>query len=243
MRHNVYKEKAQFCLWLVIWFHFERTKSRNRFAIVVNMSAALAAHLQTFLKSDALKPGLLAWTKYLNLKTAFLSFFFFFFFFFFFSLFAINMHFVLLALVPSNLYNTNQRLTETLLLIPRILSHYHHQSRNREGRLGTTDDFATSFLHFSLFSTALWDLPNSRPVHSLMSPHLFLCLPCLFHPFTVPCKIVLARPDEQETWPYHCSLHLFMMVRSSCGLISCWIFAQTSSLVTWSLYEMCSILR
>ena len=42
--------------------------------------------------------------------------------------------------------------------------HHHHQSLNREGRWGTTDDFATSFLHFSLFSTALWDLPNSRPV-------------------------------------------------------------------------------
>ena len=41
--------------------------------------------------------------------------------------------------------------------------HHHHQSLNCEGRSGTTDDFATSFLHFSLFSTALWDLPNSRP--------------------------------------------------------------------------------
>ena len=31
---------------------------------------------------------------------------------------------------------------------------------------------------FSLFSTALWDLTNSRPVHSLMlSSHLFLCPP------------------------------------------------------------------
>ena len=49
--------------------------------------------------------------------------------------------------------------------------HRHHQSLNREGRWGTTDDFATSFLHFSLFSTALWDLPNSRPVHSLTSSH------------------------------------------------------------------------
>ena len=69
--------------------------------------------------------------------------------------------------------------------------HYHHQSLNREGRLGTTDDFATSFLHFSLFSTALWDLPDSRPVHSLMlSSHLFLCRPCLLPPFTVPCKVV-----------------------------------------------------
>ena len=79
--------------------------------------------------------------------------------------------------------------------------HHHHQSPNREGRWGTPDDFATSFLHFSLFSTALWGLPNSRPVHSLMlSSHLFLCPPCLLPPFTVPCKMVLARPDERETW-------------------------------------------
>ena len=73
-------------------------------------------------------------------------------------------------------------------------------SFNREGRWGTTEDFATSFLHSSLFSKALWDLPNSRPVHSLMlSSHLFLCLPCLLSPFTVPCKMLLARPDERET--------------------------------------------
>ena len=121
--------------------------------------------------------------------------------------------------------------------------HYHHQSLNREGRWGTTDDFATSFLHFSLFSTALLDLPNSSPVHSLMLPsHLFLCLPWLLPPFTVPCKMVLARPDERETWPYHCSLRLFTVVRrSSCGPIACWILAWTSSLVAWSLYEMCSV--
>ena len=35
-----------------------------------------------------------------------------------------------------------------------------HLSLNREGRWGTTDVFATSFRHFSLFSTALWDLAN-----------------------------------------------------------------------------------
>ena len=78
--------------------------------------------------------------------------------------------------------------------------HHHHQSLNREGRWGTTDDFATSFLRFSLFFTALLDLANSRPVHSLMlSSYLFLCLPCLLPHFTVPCKVVLARPDERET--------------------------------------------
>ena len=118
--------------------------------------------------------------------------------------------------------------------------HHHHKTFNREGCCGTTDDFANSFLHFSLFSTALWDLANSRPVHSLMlSSHLFLCLACLLPPFTVPCKMVSARHDEQETWPYHCSLLLFTMVRrSSCGPIACWILARTSSLVTWSSHEM-----
>ena len=109
----------------------------------------------------------------------------------------------------------------------------------------TTDDFRTSFLHFSLFSTALWDLANSRPVLSLMlSSHLFLCLPCLLRPLTVPWKMVFAGPDKRETWPYHCSVRLFTVVRrSSCGPIACWILARTSSMVTWSLYEMRSILR
>ena len=32
---------------------------------------------------------------------------------------------------------------------------HHYLSLNREGRWDTTDGFATSFLHFSLFSTAL----------------------------------------------------------------------------------------
>ena len=113
-----------------------------------------------------------------------------------------------------------------------------YPSLNREGRWGTTDKFTTSFLHFSLFSTAFWDLPNSRPVHFLMwSSHLFFCLPCLLPPFIVHCKMVLARPDERETCPHHCSLRFFAMVRSSCGPIACWISAQTSSMLTWSLYE------
>ena len=65
---------------------------------------------------------------------------------------------------------------------------------------------------------------TSRPVHSLMlSSHLFLCQPCLLPLFTVPCKTVLVRPDERETWPYHCSLRLFTIVRSSCDPIACWI--------------------
>ena len=88
-------------------------------------------------------------------------------------------------------------------------------SFHREGRWGTTDDFTTNFLHLSLFSTALSDLANSRPVHSLMlSSHLLICLSCLLSPFTLPCKMVLTRPDKRETCPYHCSLRLFTMIRT-----------------------------
>ena len=126
----------------------------------------------------------------------------------------------------------------------RVNHHHHHLSLNCQGRWGTINYFATSFLHFSLFSTALWDLANSMPVHSLMlSSHLFLCPPCLLPPFTVPWKMVLAGPDERETWPHPCTLHLFKMIRSLYGPIACWILARTSSFVTWSLYEMRSIMR
>ena len=124
--------------------------------------------------------------------------------------------------------------------------HHHHLSHNHEGCWDTTDHFTNSSLHSSLFSTALWNLANSRPDHSLMlSSHLFLCLPCLLPPFTVPsCKMVLARPDIWQTCPHHCSLRLFTMIRrSSRGLIACWTLARTSSLVTWSLHEMRSILQ
>ena len=52
------------------------------------------------------------------------------------------------------------------------------------------------------------------PVYSLMwSSHFFFCLPCLLPPFTVPCKMVLARHDERETCLYHFSLRLFTMVK------------------------------
>ena len=99
-----------------------------------------------------------------------------------------------------------------------------HLSLDCEGRWSTTDDFTTSFLLFflSLLCAAPWDLVNSRPVHSLMlSSDIFFCLPCLLPPFTVPCKMILARPDERETCPRHCSLRFLTMVRSSSCSIAC----------------------
>ena len=113
------------------------------------------------------------------------------------------------------------------------------------GSLGHHRRFHNQFpLFFSVLHCPL-GLGESRPVHSLIfSPHLFFCLSSLLPSFTVPCKVVLTRPDERETCAYHCSLRFCTMVkRSLCGPISCWISARTYSLVTWSLYEMRSILR
>ena len=77
-----------------------------------------------------------------------------------------------------------------------ILSCKLHLSLNRWGRWGTTDNFTTSFLHFSPFSTALWDLANSRPVYILMlSSTLFFRLPWLLTPFH--CAL---QNDFGQTW-------------------------------------------
>ena len=82
--------------------------------------------------------------------------------------------------------------------------------------------------------------PNPIPIHSLMlSSHLFFCLPLLLAPFTVPCRIVFAMPEDLEMWSFHLSFHFFTMVRrSSCTPIAFWILLRTSSFVTWSLYQM-----
>ena len=70
-------------------------------------------------------------------------------------------------------------------------AHHHHQSLNREGRWGTTDDFAISFLHFF---PVLHCPVGLAELQACPVP----CLPCLPPPLTVPCKMVLARPDERE---------------------------------------------
>ena len=112
-------------------------------------------------------------------------------------------------------------------------------------RWGTTVDFTTSLLHSSRFLAFCSSIFHSRPVHSLMwSSHRFLCLPLRLPPWTVPCGIVLASPDDRVTCPYYFSLHLFTEVRrSSYGPTAFPILAFTSSLVMWSLYEIPRSLR
>ena len=76
----------------------------------------------------------------------------------------------------------------------------------------------------------------------MLSSHRFLCLPLRLPPCTVPCRIVLASPDDPATCPYHFSLPLFTEVRTSYGPMAFPVLAFTSSLVMWSLYgywEVC----
>ena len=73
----------------------------------------------------------------------------------------------------------------------------------------------------------------------MLSSHHFLCLPLHLPAWTVPCRIVLASPDDRVTCPYHFSLRLFTEVRrSSYGPVAFPILVFTSSLVMWSLYEI-----
>ena len=115
--------------------------------------------------------------------------------------------------------------------------HYHHQSLNSEGRWGTTDDFATSFLHF---------LCSPLPSGTCWTPGLTIpwcCLPTSFSVCLVffPLSLCLARwfwSDLMNGRHVHTTsvrVSLTMVWRSSCDPIACWILAQTSSLVTWSL--------
>ena len=76
-------------------------------------------------------------------------------------------------------------------------------------------------LFFSVLH-CLWDLANSRTVHfRMVSSRLFFYLPCLLRPFTVPCKMVLARADERghvHTTAVCVSYHGQVFVWSDCRL-------------------------
>ena len=128
------------------------------------------------------------------------------------------------------------RITGVTVLFYSIL--FYHITL--EGRRGTTDEFATIPFYLDLFSAALVELAKSIPVHSLiLSSHLFFCLPLFLFPLTVPCRIVFAKPEDLETWPNHLNFRFLTSVRSSSySPMAAWIFLRTSSLVTWSLYEM-----
>ena len=81
------------------------------------------------------------------------------------------------------------------------------------------------------------------PVLNIVFPPYLLSTFSSF-PFTVPLRIVFAKPEGIEMWPNHISFRFFTKVRSSsCFSMAAWIFQRASSLVTCSLNEMFSNLR
>ena len=120
--------------------------------------------------------------------------------------------------VDQTCYATKSQYTDTMLTSPSpdptmpITWHCGHQGllilsylfRSLADCWVTTVYFTTSFLHSSRFSAFHSMIFHSRPVHSLMLSSLrFLCLPLCLPPWTVPCRIVLASPDNRVTCPYH----------------------------------------
>ena len=95
-----------------------------------------------------------------------------------------------------------------------------------EGRRGTTDKFATVPFHLVLFSAALVKLAKSIPVHSLiLYSNLFFCLPLFLFPFTMPYRIVSAKPEDLEMWPNHLSFRFLTRVKSSSySPMAAWVF-------------------
>ena len=111
--------------------------------------------------------------------------------------------------------------------------HHHHQSLNCEGCWGTTDDFATSFLHFSVLHCPL------GPAEFQACPFPYVVFPPLplsaltFFPLS-QCLAGWFRLDPMSGRHdhNHCSLCLFTIVRrSSSGPVACWILARTSSVL------------
>ena len=82
-------------------------------------------------------------------------------------------------------------------------------------RWGATD-VATLSLHFILFSASLTAWLYFNPVHlAMLFSQRFFCRLLLLPPCTVPCKIVLASPDDLDRCPNHFNLRFFTVVKIS----------------------------
>ena len=100
--------------------------------------------------------------------------------------------------ILSQRFNSLRLLTNIVYIYVRILSQRFHSLRlltnivdihrhlclslNCRDLGGTTDDFSTSFLHFSLFCSAHWALVNSRPVYIYELKNNVTCYSCVFSP-------------------------------------------------------------
>ena len=126
---------------------------------------------------------------------------------------------VLKLQLTDSLYNFYKKRKKNILSLPTILSSNEKLSSlhiwsvkttasvstllypiTLEGPWGSTEKFATTPFHLVLCSAAIVELGKIIPVQSsILSSHLFFCLPLFLFPFTVPCRIVFAKPEDLET--------------------------------------------
>ena len=101
--------------------------------------------------------------------------------------------------MPNGFFNIQDGIIFLMELFP-VLSSF---TSPLTGGWGTTYDFITSFLQFSLFSTILRDLVNSRPVHSLMlSSHFFFSVCHVLFPLSL-CLARWFWPDLMISRNFH----------------------------------------
>ena len=107
-----------------------------------------------------------------------------------------------------------------------VMSPPLYLSLNHMGHWGTTDDFTTSFLHFSLFYTAFQDMANTR---------LWCCLPTsssvnlVFFPIS-PCLARWFWPDLMKGRHVH-TTSVCVSLRWSGSPHVVWLLA-------WSIYTL-----
>ena len=117
---------------------------------------------------------------------------------------------VVIALSPPSFYNAYLN-AETILVVTMIFWHKFPAHLLGFDSLLSSPSAAVvgapqmiSQPVFSIFPVLHCPLgpaePQACPFPDVVFPPLFFfCLPCLLHLFTVPCKMILARPDERET--------------------------------------------
>ena len=101
-----------------------------------------------------------------------------------------------------------------------------------------------TFPSWPVFSCPSWaGKVHSCPIFDIAFPPLLLSASFYFSFHCAPYD-VFAKPEDLETWPNHLSFRSLTRVRSSSySPMADKIFLRTSSLVTWSLYEMFNSLR
>ena len=126
-----------------------------------------------------------------------------------------------------------------------MISSWSHLSLNSEGCWGNTNYFTTSFIHFCSVLHCPLGLGKLQacPFPDVVFPPLSLSALS-----SSPFHCALQDGFGQTWWTGDMTIplqfaYLYDGREVFMWSIACWILARTSLLITWSLYEMCSILQ